>query len=508
MKPETKYKGSIKLAAIGDALGWITEFEKSQDSIQKKYNASRIDRFFDWQKTVGGRFLGYTDFIKAGSYSDDTQLMLSVARSIKENGDVDQHYFSKVELPNWLHYARGGGRTVKNAAIKISRKSAKWNKNFFTFKVKDSVIDYRDSGANGAAMRILPIALANLGNEEKIKEEIFANSIITHGHPRAIIGAILYGFAINHIIQFRPEDFNPNSFIAYLGKDIHQKFHLAFLNKKSFLDWKLEWNSFGKNFEHEFTATLNETQQYLRDLYVAIQKNISVKDTLVQLGCYENSTKGSGISTVLAGIYLTCIFHNNPTEAINEAVNSIGSDTDSIAAFTGGLIGALHGQNCIPKKWSKVQDELYLEEISAGLLAISEGQKGILKKPANLEGKKSLNSIIEDNFIENELITFDPLGSGSIKYLNRQKTLTSGKYNLILGVEFEIGQYCVFSKSFDLKNYGDLEKAKSENNESILFEIAESKLSLTNFNQLKSYFKDNKNIKPDLIDLLIDIVKG
>ncbi len=29
MKPETKYKGSIKLSAIGDALGWITEFEKA-----------------------------------------------------------------------------------------------------------------------------------------------------------------------------------------------------------------------------------------------------------------------------------------------------------------------------------------------------------------------------------------------------------------------------------------------------------------------------------------------
>lgn len=37
MKPETKYKGSIKLAAIGDALGWITEFEKSSDSLKLKY---------------------------------------------------------------------------------------------------------------------------------------------------------------------------------------------------------------------------------------------------------------------------------------------------------------------------------------------------------------------------------------------------------------------------------------------------------------------------------------
>ena len=28
MKRETKYKSSLKLAAIGDALGWMTEFEK------------------------------------------------------------------------------------------------------------------------------------------------------------------------------------------------------------------------------------------------------------------------------------------------------------------------------------------------------------------------------------------------------------------------------------------------------------------------------------------------
>ena len=36
MKAETKYKGSLKLAAIGDALGWMTEFEKSKESVNKK----------------------------------------------------------------------------------------------------------------------------------------------------------------------------------------------------------------------------------------------------------------------------------------------------------------------------------------------------------------------------------------------------------------------------------------------------------------------------------------
>lgn len=125
------------------------------------------------------------DTIKSGPYFDDTQLLLAVARSIKKDGILDHNYFAKIELANWLDYARGGGRTVKTAADKIQRKSTKWFNNFYNFKVNGENYDYKESGANGAAMRILPIALANLGKIEKIKEEIFCNSIITHGHPKS-----------------------------------------------------------------------------------------------------------------------------------------------------------------------------------------------------------------------------------------------------------------------------------------------------------------------------------
>ena len=116
MRPVSKYKGAIVLSAIGDALGWITEFEKSAESLKHKYAITKVDAFADWSKNVGGRFWGYRDNIKAGSYSDDTQLMLAMARSILPNGNVDLHRFAKTELPFWLLYARGGGRTVKRAA--------------------------------------------------------------------------------------------------------------------------------------------------------------------------------------------------------------------------------------------------------------------------------------------------------------------------------------------------------------------------------------------------------
>ena len=153
----------------------------------------------------------YYDFSEKYVYDDEYIL------SIKNDGFVDQNYFAKKELPDWLLYSRGAGRTIKNAARKIDRKSAKWNKNFFTFKVGKRTIDYRESGANGSAMRILPIALANFGEPDKIIEEIFGNSIITHGHPRAILGAMLYGYSIDIILRFSPENFNQTTFLTEIG---------------------------------------------------------------------------------------------------------------------------------------------------------------------------------------------------------------------------------------------------------------------------------------------------
>ncbi len=446
MKAETKYKGSLKLAAIGDALGWMTEFEKSQDSLKKKFGTDYINSFHDWKKNVGGRFHGYIDNLNSGSYSDDTQLLLSVARSINKDGFVDQQYFAKKELPNWLLYSRGAGRTIKNAAQKIERKSARWNNNFFSFKAGKTTIDYRESGANGAAMRILPIALANFGEPDKIKEEIFGNSIITHGHPRAILGAMLYGYSVDTILRFSPENFNYKNFLTELGKDIHQKFSIDFLNSSKFKNWENEWNKNSKEpFRILFKSIIDETQEYLRTTYKLITSNSSDFDALTKLGCYKKETKGSGTSTVIAGIYLTCKYSNEPLRGIEQAVNSIGTDTDSIAAFAGGLIGALHGQSIIPSKWKNVQDLDYIDAISIRLLEISES-RAEFKQHLKNENLKSISNIEKDNYEVEDKVYLETLGNGTIKAIDRQKTLTRGKYNLILDVQFEIGQFCRFAK--------------------------------------------------------------
>jgi len=447
-----RFINSIFLSAIGDALGWITEFEKTAENIETKYKTSVITGFYEWEKYVGGRFNGYLDKIKAGSYSDDTQLLLSVARSIKPDGSLDNYYFSKIELPAWLLYARGAGRTIKNAARKIERKSAQWNSNFFTYKAGNSTLDYKDSGANGAAMRILPIALGNHKEEEKIKEQIFSNSIVTHGHPRAIAGAILYGIAVNSILKFEKNKFNYEEFLTEIGKNIESKFELSFLHKEEYLSWLNKWNkNSSTKFEDIYEKTVIEILNYLRETYKFLRDNKDTKAALKSFGCYSPETKGSGVSTVVAGIYLACKFFNNPEKAIISAVNSIGTDTDSIAAFTGGLIGALYSEIIIPKKWTSIQDADYLEKMAGNLYLISCRELKSEKPEFLLNSTIEIKEIESDEYKIGYELVFNPLGKGVVKNIDRQKTLTSGKYNLILDVEFDIGQTCRFSKLLDIE---------------------------------------------------------
>lgn len=499
MKAEAKYKGSLKLSAIGDALGWMTEFVSSRETLQKELGQRIIDKFHNWEKTVGGRFNGYVDYLKAGSYSDDTQLLLSVARSIKPNGKVDNVYFSKEELPSWLLYSRGAGRTIKNAARKIERKSAKWNHNFFTFKAGNNTIDYRESGANGAAMRILPITLANYRDIESIKEEVFANSIITHGHSRAILGAMLYAYAINLILPINSNDFNAESYIVQIGQDFQNKFSLSFINKVEYSNWVLEWNKKSKEpFIEQYNEILDETQQQLRLIYKGLARNYDPEKILKKLGCVAKVTKGSGTATVLAGIYLTCKFYNKPIEGIVYAVNYLGSDTDSIAAFTGGLLGALHGQSIIPEKWKTVQDLDYLDSLANRLLAISENNH--FSDP-DRKIKKNIRDfkLEKDDYELNEKVNYNPLGIGKVVKIDRQKPLTKGKYNLLVDVEFEIGQSCRFSKLLN----GEIPKS---NNQEKVIKLIKEKVMLSKQNDLIEKIKRLNSVRAN--DLIIEILKS
>ena len=57
------------------------------------------------------------------------------------------------------------------------------------------------AGGNGVAMRIIPHIFKNEENIEKIMAQVVLNGMYTHGHPRALIGAMLYAMAVRTLIQ-------------------------------------------------------------------------------------------------------------------------------------------------------------------------------------------------------------------------------------------------------------------------------------------------------------------
>ena len=452
MTMENRYIGSVKLFATADALGWITERVKSKEELKKKCGVDKINQFYPW-KTGRGRFGDSIGTIEAGSYSDDTQLMLAVARSIKSDGNVDHNYFAKSELTSWYKYNRGAGNTVLNAAIKISRKSIKWNTNFFTYKKdKKTTRDYRDCGANGSAMRILSIALANAGNFEKIKENIFGNSIVTHGHPRAILGAILYGYAVDLLLKRSNHSYSGDAFLEEIITDFHAKFDLPFLKKTDFAEWIFIWNKNNqkKLFADEYKKIVDVTLAQLKKVRLGLNKNYSLTQMYNELKCFEKGKRGYGTSTVIAGLFVFCEYYKDPVYGITQAVNALESDTDTISAFTGGLFGALHGEDIIPNSWKKVQDTEYLIKVGKRLFEIATGSPSVIINQNSCKSKsKNINKIYNGNYNIGEAVFFDPLGEGKVISEVLRPSYHKGKEKLYLGVGFDIGQSCIFHQLID-----------------------------------------------------------
>lgn len=446
----TKYKGSLKLSAIGDALGWMTEFAESRAKLKSRFGTDYIENYYSWSKRTGGRFYGYIDNIALGSYSDDTQMSLCVARCIKNGGFVDNDRFADVEMRDWMMYQRGAGHTVKTAAKNLQKRSVHWYNNFY----KDNTTDYLQAGANGAAMRMLPIALTNIGDDEECMRQIFLNSIITHGHPRAIIGAMLYGYVASHIITLQPEYFSWESFLTNIGQHFPSAIALKSLKSDNIImSWIDNWNAGDLSFEDVYCQTQDEVVVLLREIFLALKYEQDDESVLTKLGCYAKETKGSGTSTVAAGIYLALKYAAKPQTAILCAVNSIGTDTDSIAAFVGGMLGALHGKNVIPSKWQDLQDSKYIEGLAERLLAVTNGNVD-----ENIPNIVS-TSFEKDLFNVGDTISMASLGMGKITNVNRQPTLMKSKYNLILDVVFDDGLTIRLTKLFSCV-YGNQKNIK------------------------------------------------
>ena len=415
-----KCTGALLASAIGDALGWPYEFRSRNNA--RNFSVGG-DFFIDWTRKCGGQYWNHDELILAGEYSDDTQMILAVSRSIISGTDWIEHLSFK-ELPYWLKYERGGGNALKQAAKIYKSRQIPWETDFAT--------NYFNAGGNGSAMRIIPHIIVNIksSNTDKIMDDVFLNCIITHGHPRAILGATCYAFALDSILRKTSVlQFGELIRIIINGSKVWGKYR----GEIAPYSWKTaKENLLSFNYDEEWHKCLDDMLDKLVYIEGALKKGLLVNDSeiLKFLKCFDKEN-GAGDVAALAAIYLASKYANNPILGIKTAAYTIGIDTDTIASMVGGLLGMLCGTAWIPAEWRIVQDYKCIYNISDILLS---------------EDIKSFSKHISDINCANHELQNSPIGK---IYIDSIQEISSGRTGRII-----ITKVCTsLGQSFYIKQY-------------------------------------------------------
>lgn len=418
---ENQIVNSTLWAAYGDALGFITELA-SEKTLKARSGLEYITKLVPWKRKIGGMF-GATINLPAGAYSDDTQLRLATSRSIKSNGHFAIQTFAKIELPVWQNYALGAGRSSKYAANCLSKPSVAWFSNFF----ESDKTTYINGGGNGAVMRIQPHiwCARDLNNSDEYLLDVIKNSITTHGHPRAIAGAVFHAQALAYTLQY---------------KRVPSVQHLTEFNLKTLdiprlisLDSNLEtiWRpQFEKKASQFLDIAYKETYDEINDYIEQVNSwsnsvGKDYKNLAKILNLHNEKTRGSGTLTAIAASAALLLIDSQTAPSIfKDVVNELWTDTDSIATMLGAMIGILIEE----RPPETLQDEAYLIQDAKRLYAISQKKCDLdFKYPSPMTWKSPVSLVDYITESEGHLIMapFGKIVAHSEEYPTRNnKTLT------------------------------------------------------------------------------------
>lgn len=409
-----RYLGALLGASIGDALGWPNE----QNSNNVKKNTVINEQFIDWKRKTGGRYWPCEETIYAGEYSDDTQLLIATLRSLLK-GNQWSRYFRQAELPAWLVYERGGGGATKRSANSWLKEHSPWD---FKNNSEKNIFDYFMAGGNGVVMRIMPHVFCNEYNSDIIMKQVLLNGMYTHGHPRALVGALLYASALQFLFTL-DITLEYGRLIQFLldNKDIWGK--LPEVNHID--DWLECASSHAKiNYVELWDSVVEETIEYLTIAKKGLELGILDvgNDTLEKLGCFDKKKNGAGNVTTVISIYLFSKYASNPMSALLETVNLKNSDTDTLASLTGGLIGAIHGEQWMPVEFRILQDYEMFDILLSKLL---NGQDDIVM---NAKNYKLLSKDIVTSLKVGDSAEILPFGNIKLIDIRKEKAFAKDMY--------------------------------------------------------------------------------
>jgi poly(ADP-ribose) glycohydrolase ARH3 len=226
-------------------------------------------------------------------YTDDTQMSLDVAKSILEQGGVNQQHLASVFAESY-RWSRGYGPGAAKMLKKI-KKGALWS------EVNDSIFPLGSYG-NGAAMRVPIVSLYYFADKENILSAVKKVSEITHCHPLAIEGASLIALSVFY--------------------------SLAHIEPTLWIDNLLNYSQ-----SAEYQSRLNIAKNWINS-----QQVVTYKMVIKELG---NGI--AAIDSCVTAIYIANRFIHMDFLAMLEFIQQCSGDTDTIAAMAGSIWGAYNG---------------------------------------------------------------------------------------------------------------------------------------------------------------------
>lgn len=177
---ERRAQAALLGSAVGDALGATTEF-MTPDQIRERFGVHR--------EITGGGWLG----LAPGQVTDDTQMTLCVARAIAAGGGWDL-----------VGIAERFARWLEGNPVDVGATCRRGIEEYRAKRQLQVPPNERDAG-NGAAMRMAPVALYALGDEERMARLAVEQARLTHNHPLSDAACVAVGLLIQWGILGYPE---------------------------------------------------------------------------------------------------------------------------------------------------------------------------------------------------------------------------------------------------------------------------------------------------------------